>query len=84
MAELPAADVRRLRWQCRRGMLELDLVLRRFLDVAYHDLDQADRARFSVLLETQDQELHDWIMGYSTPADPYMRALVDRIRTIGG
>lgn len=70
----------RLRWQCRRGMLELDLLLNRFLDAGFSDLDPAQRAAFNRLLAYQDQILYDWLMGHAVPADPGSRELVPRIR----
>jgi antitoxin CptB len=73
-------EVLRLRWQCRRGMLELDLLLNRFLDLGYEGLDDAERADFNRLLAYQDQVLHDWFMGNAVPADGAMRDLVRRIR----
>jgi antitoxin CptB len=73
-------DLQRLRWQCRRGMLELDLLLNRFLDVGVADLNDAERADFNRLLGYQDQILHDWLMGQAVPAEPSLRALVARIR----
>jgi antitoxin CptB len=73
-------DAERLRWQCRRGMLELDVLLTRFMDQGYGELDAADRARFSDLLDFEDQLLLDWFMGYAVPADPGIGRLVARIR----
>jgi antitoxin CptB len=77
-------DPQRLHWQCRRGMLELDLILSRFLGVAYGTLDAEDKARFARLLEEEDQVLHRWLMGASAPVDEGMRSLVERIRGGGG
>jgi antitoxin CptB len=73
-------EVLRLRWQCRRGMLELDLLLNRFLDAGYAGLGQAERATFNRLLSYQDQVLHDWFMGHAVPADAAIRDLLQRIR----
>ncbi|MGE5155424.1 MAG: succinate dehydrogenase assembly factor 2, partial [Bdellovibrio bacteriovorus] len=56
-------EVRRLRWQCRRGMLELDHLLLRFLDLGYPNLDPVGRGDFVTLLRHQDQDLSDWFMG---------------------
>jgi antitoxin CptB len=74
------AQVLRLRWQCRRGMLELDLLLNRFLDTGFADLGPAQRAAFNRLLAYQDQILYDWLMGHAVPADADIRDLVQRIR----
>jgi antitoxin CptB len=70
----------RLRWQCRRGMLELDLLLNRFLETGFAALDDAGRADFVRLLGYQDQIIHDWLMGQAVPADAALRHLVGQIR----
>jgi antitoxin CptB len=69
-------EVRRLRWQCRRGMLELDHLLDRFLDLGYPELSQSQRLVFVRLLAEQDQRLSDWFMSRSDPPDPELRELV--------
>ncbi len=73
-------EAARLRWQCRRGMLELDLLLNRFLETGFPALDAAGRADFVRLLGYQDQIIHDWLMGQAVPADAAMRRLVGEIR----
>lgn len=50
-------DLNRLRWHCRRGMLELDLVLARFLETRFATLDTAQLREFERLLDLEDQEL---------------------------
>ncbi len=72
-------EIRRLRWQCRRGMLELDHLLDTFLDRGYADLTAEERRSFVRLLGEQDQRLSDWFMARSEPPDPTLRALVERI-----
>ena len=73
-------ELARLRWQCRRGMLELDLLLNRFLDSAYRGLEEQQRTDFVRLLGYQDQIIYDWLMGHAVPADPALRDLTARIR----
>lgn len=51
------ADLNRLRWRCRRGMLELDLVLARFLAEHEADLTPAQWREFEALLDLEDQAL---------------------------
>lgn len=55
-------DTARLRWQCRRGLLELDLLLGGFLENCYQDLDDDLKRGFVSLLEHDDQQLLDWLM----------------------
>ncbi|MBK1619142.1 hypothetical protein CKO42_12000 [Lamprobacter modestohalophilus] len=73
-------QIQRLRWQCRRGMLELDLLLNRFLDQRYAELDSAGSADFERLLGYQDQILQDWLLGQAVPADPALSRLVAAIQ----
>lgn len=70
----------RLRWRCRRGMLELDLLLEGFLDTQYPALAAADRQAFARMLEFPDQLLLEWLTGKIVPADAEMRRLVQAIR----
>jgi antitoxin CptB len=72
-------EIRRLRWQCRRGMLELDHLLDRFLDLGYAQLSPARRLSFVRLLAEQDQRLSDWFMSRAAPPDPELRDLVRHI-----
>ena len=53
----------RTRWQCRRGMLELDLVLARFMDRHYPALDPVQRRLFDELLGLADHDLWDVVAG---------------------
>jgi antitoxin CptB len=53
----------RLRWQCRRGQLELDLILNGFLERRYADLSQAEQDTFARLLQLPDRTLLRWLVG---------------------
>ncbi len=68
----------RLRWRCRRGLLELDLVLARFLEA--NALEGAELAAFEALLELPDNELWDLVAGRSDRLAPGMTEIVARLR----
>jgi antitoxin CptB len=68
------AGKNRLLWKCRRGLLELDIVLNRYL--AKHP----DDAALSDLLELPDNDIWDYISGRSDPLDEKYRATVQRLR----
>ena len=70
----------RLRWRCRRGAREMDLILDRFFTAAGGALDEDTRRGLERLLDRPDQDLLDWITGRSAPPDQGLAALVDRIR----
>lgn len=74
------SDTARLRWRCRRGMRELDLLLEHFLANGYASLDDAGRQRFEELLAEQDDTLFGWFYQGEVPDDAAMAGLVEQIR----
>jgi antitoxin CptB len=64
----------RLRWKCRRGLLELDLVLERYLRQSPED------AELDTLLELPDNDLWDIVSGRSDRYDGSLRGIVARLR----
>lgn len=54
-------ELERVRWRCRRGLLELDIVLDRFVDRHYASLNEAQKTAFDLLLEIPDPVLWDMI-----------------------
>ncbi|HVI26677.1 MAG TPA: succinate dehydrogenase assembly factor 2 [Xanthomonadaceae bacterium] len=76
------AELRRLRWRCRRGMRELDRLLERYLDLAWPTASEAERGVFLRLLDCEDDRLWRWFLGHETPPDADLAALVQRIRDL--
>ena len=70
----------RLRWGCRRGMLELDLILIPFFDQYFDGLDTETQQVLEQLLTHPDPDLFQWLMGYSVPTEGHLVALVEMIR----
>ncbi len=73
-------SLNRLRWLCRRGMLELDAWLALFLDVRYSELPSDQQAAFARLLGHDDMALFDWFTGEREPPAEF-QAVVDAIKT---
>jgi antitoxin CptB len=69
----------RLRWRCRRGMKELDVLLDRWLLDGWPRADATRRRAFEWLLEQPDPELADWLLGGARPAHAVHSALLDEI-----
>lgn len=69
---------RELRWRCRRGMRELDLLLTAYLERVYESASAVDQARFAALLERRDVELQALFFG-SDPRDESWGDLPARI-----
>jgi antitoxin CptB len=57
------SELDRIRWHCRRGLLELDLILARFLDQRLAALTQPERDAFKSLLQRSDNDLWDLVAG---------------------
>lgn len=70
----------KLTWHCRRGMLELDLILQRFLAHQVDALTDPQIEQFERLLTAQDPDLYAWLMGYETPVDKELRDIVTFIQ----
>ena len=73
------AEHDRIRWRCRRGLLELDLVLQRFLERRFDRLDAEQRQRFDELLDEPDNDLLDLALG-RRESTPRYRAVVEMLR----
>lgn len=70
---------RRLRWRCRRGLLEVDLILEGFAARDLPLLDAADAVRLGALLEHPDPILLEWLLGRDPPP-PELASMVRRVR----
>jgi antitoxin CptB len=80
--ETDEAELRRLRWRCRRGMRELDQLLTRWLDRRWAHAPEAERGAFLRLLDCEDDRLWAWFLGRERPADAEIDALVRGIREL--
>lgn len=76
------AELKKLRWRCRRGMRELDQLLERWLDRAWRQSPTAERETFLRLLDTEDDKLWRWFLGHEASADAELTALIERIRSL--
>ena len=73
-------NLARLQWACRRGMLELDVLLSNFLMERYPDLSLEDKQRFVTLLNQPDPDIFAWIMGREIPSTEDMTKITGMIR----
>lgn len=69
----------RLKWACRRGMLELDVLLEPFVLEAFDGLSFEQQEVFERLLTSDDPDLFAWFMGHQSCEDPELAAMVDII-----
>jgi antitoxin CptB len=74
------SELDRLRWHCRRGMLELDLLLHRFVDRHLESLTPDELERFKELLDLQDSELWQVLSGREEIQDQRLKPIVLMIK----
>ena len=75
-------ELNRLRWRCRRGILENDLILTRFLELRGEGITDQEVVSLDRLLELSDNELWDLLAGRQEPADAAVKPLLDALRAI--
>lgn len=73
------ADIGRLRWRCRRGMKELDVLLGRYLERHYAGAAPAAQQAFRELLEAPDPLIQAYCLGRTRPPTPGLSSLIERI-----
>jgi antitoxin CptB len=76
------AELNRLRWRCRRGMLENDLILTRFLDSRGDQITDAELAALESILQLNDNDLWEMLSGRQEPADESVMPLVEHLRAV--
>ena len=74
------AVVMRARWRCRRGMLELDIVLQRFIDNDYKKLSTQQLQQFERLLDLPDQDLWSLITGRQVTSDENLSTVLNLLQ----
>jgi antitoxin CptB len=75
-----SAELGKLRWRCRRGIKELDVLLTRYVEQRFSSASRVEREAFSELLESQDPVLYGYCFGSETPP-AHFAALIERITT---
>lgn len=69
----------KIKWQCRRGMLELDLILNRFISTHLEQLNSKQLSAFEQLLTYPDPDIYCWLMGEQVP---FEQELIDIVTFI--
>lgn len=80
MSKLPFKEKERLKWQCRRGMLELDCLLEHFLHEHYDHQTEQTQIVFRHLLREADPHIFHWLIAAPEDAPDKYRELLQLIR----
>lgn len=76
------SELNKLRWRCRRGTLELDLLLVRYLENCFLFAEPAEQQAFLNLLDCEDSELIRYLMGESLPPVSALAGIAAKIRSL--
>lgn len=77
-AGLASTELQRLRWQCRRGLLELDLLLKWFVEHRYAALSEPEQEALRSLLAQPDPTLLAWVQGQEAPPDE-LKCIIEKL-----
>ncbi len=69
----------RIKWACRRGMLELDVMIMPFFETCFDILSPEEKGDFVALLDADDPDLFAWLMGYAKCQNLALSRMVDKI-----
>ena len=69
----------RLRWQCRRGMRELDELLLRYLETRYAAATAAEKSALEAVLALSDPPLNGYLLQRQTPLSEPIARVVEHI-----
>ena len=75
-------QIDKLRWRCRRGMKELDLLTLGYLEADYPTASREEQQAFAALLELQDPLLMSYMVGREIPTDVVTARVVGHMRTL--
>jgi len=71
-------------WRCRRGVRELDVLMTRFLESDYPQLNMAEQLAFQRLLDVQDPVIMDWLFNKATASDAELAEIIQRLQALSG
>ncbi|MGH8762629.1 MAG: succinate dehydrogenase assembly factor 2 [Nitrosospira sp.] len=75
-------ELERVRWRCRRGLLELDIVLQRFMDEHYAQLGEMELRQFDTLLDLPDNDLWEMIALRNNEENRSLQPVLHLLQTI--
>ena len=75
-------ELERARWRCCRGLLELDILLERFMDEHYAVLGEDELRQFETLLDLPDNDLWDMIMQKQQAKDQSLQPVLRLLQTV--
>ena len=79
---MEGGDTARIRWRCRRGLKELDVLMERFTQDCLPRLSHGLIPVLERLLDESDSDLLEWIIGRTAPHSPEYIPLIEMLRCL--
>jgi succinate dehydrogenase flavin-adding protein (antitoxin of CptAB toxin-antitoxin module) len=83
MEEKQRIRLQKLRWHCRRALLELDIVFQRYWQEVGDDVGEEEQTALERLLEMEDHDLWQLVSGRAEADDPQLQAMLVTLRRLG-
>lgn len=80
--DLNTPSISQVQWRCRRGTLELDIWLMRYVNTCFELANNREQLLFLTLLDLPDPELSAYLSGQKIMTDPNSADLINKIRTL--
>ena len=74
-----AENINKLAWRCRRGTKELDVLMQKFLNESYSTATPELQQAFERMLDMQDPELYDLLVGRKASSDQHINSVIEHI-----
>jgi antitoxin CptB len=81
MTPIASQELGRLRWRCRRGMKELDILLLRYVEEQFCEASSAHQRAFRALLDAPDTAIYAYCLGRERAPTALLSSLIERITT---
>jgi len=76
------SEFSKLKWRCRRGIKELDILLTSYLEHHYNHALVSEQQTFQILLELADPDLYAYLTRQKVPLDKQLNDLIEKLTTI--
>ncbi|EDN66746.1 conserved hypothetical protein [Beggiatoa sp. PS] len=76
------SEINQLKWQCRRSMKELEMLLTRYLEQKYEHAPINEQQTFQTLLELQDIDLYAYLVKRKMPIDENIQTLFEKMMVL--
>ncbi len=75
-------ELSQMKWRCRRGIKELDIILGKYLEEHYNSASQNEQEAFRELLNLEDPVLYSFLLDTAEPENPELIALITQLKNL--